>query len=203
MKMGLADIGFDDIEWDVQGPKKFLDIGCATGMLLAHMKERGWEEQGVEVCEPSARFGREARRLQILTSTLEDAAFDRDTFHVIHCSHLIEHLEDPGSFFKEVHRVLKPGGYLILTTPNISGLQARLKRGGWRSAIADHLYLFSPATLRLYLREHHLEPLRWKTWGGIPKGEAPESIKKIVDRLVKVLGWGDVMICCARKATAT
>jgi len=202
MKMGLADIGFPVLEKEFAGKRWFLDVGCATGLLLSYVKERGWSEQGVEVCEPSVRYGSEVRGLAIHNGTLEDAGFMKDSFHVVHCSHLIEHVEDPHSFFREVYRVLHPGGYFIVTTPNCEGMQAKLKKAEWRSAIADHLYLFSRTTLNRYLLKNDFVPIRWKTWGGIPRGEAPAPVKRVVDSLAKLLGFGDVMICLARKKSS-
>ena len=54
MKLGLRDIRLNKYyNGDVKN-KRFLDIGCATGLLLNHMKSNGWETKGVEICRPSA-----------------------------------------------------------------------------------------------------------------------------------------------------
>ena len=155
----------------------------------------------MEVCAPSVRYGTDVRKVRIHHGTLESAGFRAETFQVVHCSHLVEHLEDPLSFFREVYRILQPGGYFIVTTPNIGGMQARLKKADWRSAIADHLYLFSRATLKNYFGRSGFTLHRWKTWGGIPRGQAPAPVKSMADSLAKLLGWGDVMICLAQKTS--
>jgi len=72
-------------------------------------------------------------------------------------------------------------------------------RENWRSAIADHMVLFSRKTLNLLLQKHGFHVERSKTWGGIPMGMAPGWIKNIADRLAKRAGWGDVMVVRARK----
>lgn len=200
MEKGLADVGLDSIESSLSGEKRFVDIGCATGMLIAAMKERGWIEKGVEICRASVEYGRETRGVDIFEGILENAGIESDSIDVVHCSHLIEHLNDPLGFVLEAKRILKPGGHFIVTTPNVMGLQARLFRTEWRSMIADHLYLFSVSTLKALLRKAGFEILAHKTWGGLAIGTAPTWLKRPVDRLAKAWGFGDVVIVLARKS---
>ncbi|MEW5815509.1 MAG: class I SAM-dependent methyltransferase [Spirochaetota bacterium] len=194
MLLGLKDIHFDLIESSLPSPRKFLDIGCATGKLLHHMKARGWEEQGVEICQPSVLYGIKQRNVKIFFGDLMEARFPEGLFQVVHCSHLIEHVTNPKDFFLEVKRILAPAGYFIITTPNIDGFQAKLFGSAWRSAIADHLFLFSRKTLMHLLNSTGFEVVRWKTWGGLAAGTAPVFLKKAADRLAKRIGFGDVMI---------
>lgn len=198
MLLGLRDIRFDLIEARMPF-RRFLDVGCATGLLIERLGSLGWETEGVELCAASAEYGRTRRGLSIHTGTLDGVRFPDARFSCVHASHLIEHLNDPAAFLHEVNRVLAPGGFLILVTPNIAGLQARMFGAEWRSAIADHLYLFSPRTLGRLLENAAFEVLRVRTWGGIATGLAPAWIKRPVDRLAKRLGFGDVMILLARK----
>ena len=194
MKLGLRDIGFDDLFQMESGRKRFLDIGCATGLLLNHMKKKGWDCYGVEICRESAEYGMENFGLDIFTGTLEEAAFPNCFFDAIHFSHLIEHVPDPIGLLIEVKRILKPEGYIVLTTPNVAGLQARVAGMNWRSAIPDHVYLFSKKTMRRLLRKTGFEILKQVSWGGIPAGKRPDFIKKPVDRLAKLFNFGDVML---------
>ena len=198
MMKTFDDIDFDAIEKTLPGERAFLDVGCATGMLLEAMKHRGWQEHGVEVCVPAAEYGREVRGCDIFVGTLEQAGFEPSLFDVVHCSHLIEHLTDPSSFVNEVRRALNPNGHFLVTTPNVSGMQARIFGSRWRSAIADHMVLFSKSTLRRLLEDHGFEVLKIVTWGGLGKGTAPRRLKMAADALAKPLGFGDVMAILAR-----
>lgn len=199
MKLGLKDIGFDEIEAQLLGEKSFLDIGCATGMLIADMKKRGWRVRGVEICRPAAEYGVRERGVDIFIGIFEEANFGGNSFDVIHASHLIEHLTDPAGFLDEVMRTLKPGGWFIVATPNVSGFQAHLFQERWRSAIADHTYLFSKATLSRLLRNRGFQIEQVKTWGGLAVGAGPSWVKRIADPLAKKTGLGDVMILRCRK----
>ena len=200
MDLGLKDIGFYEIESRLLSEKipdneapLFLDIGCATGKLIFNMKKRGWAVKGVEVCEPAARYGIKQHGLDIHIGTLETAVIADSSVDVIHCSHLIEHLVAPEKFVEEAARILKPGGLFIIVTPDISGFQARLFKSQWRSAIADHMYLFSKKTLSGMLKNYGFSILKSVSWGGLAVGTAPAIIKKIADKLVKRLGTGDVI----------
>ncbi|MCL2410702.1 MAG: class I SAM-dependent methyltransferase [Treponema sp.] len=176
-----------------------LDIGCATGSLLASLHERKWRVTGVEI-SPCADYAKKVRNLDVRSEKLEDNNFPDKSFDVVLASHLIEHLNDPKTFLAEIHRILKDEGYCFITTPNISGFQARLFKNRWRSAIFDHLYLFSAVTLKKLLRNTGFKIESIHTWGGLAAGSAPKWLKKSADFLVKYFGCGDVMIVRAKKS---
>jgi 2-polyprenyl-3-methyl-5-hydroxy-6-metoxy-1,4-benzoquinol methylase len=200
MKLALGDVRFFELTEALPPGKQFLDIGCATGMLLEYLTETGgWEARGVEVCEAAVRYGREKRGLRIFHGTLAEASFPAASFDVVHASHVIEHVTDPSAFFHEIYRIVKPGGRFVVTTPNASGLQSRLFGNTWRSAIADHMYLFTKKTLAGYLSLAGFTVFRKKTWGGIAKGLAGPGVKKMIDTFAKISGCGDVMVFLGEK----
>ena len=200
--LALKDAGFERLERELFrqacAAPAALDIGCATGALLHRLKQRGWRVRGVEI-SPSAEYARNARALDVRSLPLEQNNFPSGSFDVVLASHLIEHLNDPALFVRETFRILKPGGRLYITTPNIAGFQARVFGSAWRSAIFDHLYLFSVKTLRALLSRAGFRIERVRTWGGLAAGTAPLWLKKCADTAVKWLGQGDVMIVRARK----
>jgi len=202
-KLALADAGFDSIEKQLfarEGAEKprILDVGCATGAVLEDLKNRGWQAVGVEI-SPSADYAREKRGLDVYGISLEKCNFSPGIFDVILASHLLEHLNSPELFLREAMRLLRPGGYLIVTTPNIDSFQARLFGSRWRSAIFDHLYLFSKKTITAMLVQLGFTVEKISTWGGLAAGTAPVPLKRLADKLVKFLGLGDVMVVRAGK----
>jgi SAM-dependent methyltransferase len=198
--LALEDAGFSELETKLKPGEspKVLDAGCATGALLAVLQSRGWETTGVEI-SPAADYARRERGLDVRSLPLEENKFPPGYFDLVLASHLIEHLNDPGGFVREACRICKPGAYLLITTPNIAGFQARLFGSRWRSAIFDHLYLFSVKTLSRLLRDRGFVPEKTITWGGLAAGTAPAPLKAAADRWAKRLGWGDVMLIRARK----
>ena len=202
--LALADLGLDEAARGIfdraaaEGRKpRALDVGCATGALLWALREKGWEPQGVEISSAQATYGERRHSLPIFAGSLESAAFPTGAFDLVHASHLIEHLNDPAAFLDEAARVLAPGGILALTTPNADGLQARLLGAEWRSAINDHLYLFSRRSLAALLESRGFELRAAVTWGGWARGLRPAFIKAPLDRLAKRFGFGDVVAILA------
>lgn len=198
--LALEDAGFSELEKKEKqrGKPRVLDVGCATGALLAVLRSRGWDTAGVEI-SPSADYARRERGLDVKSLPLEKNKFPSGSFDLILASHLIEHLNDPAGFVREACRICAPGGHLLVTTPNIAGFQARLFRSRWRSAIFDHLYLFSVKTLSRLLRDRGFIPEKVITWGGLAAGSVPAPLKAAADRWAKRFGWGDVMLIRAAK----
>ena len=201
-ELALNDAGFDKLEEKISKNARYkhsiLDIGCATGALLANLRERGWSVKGVEI-SPCAQYAIKERKLDVRNIPLEECKFPDESFDVVLASHLIEHLNNPKSFLNETYRILKPNGYCFITTPNISGFQAHLFGSNWRSAIFDHLYLFSKRTLSKMMKNAGFKIESIHTWGGLAAGVAPGWLKGAADKLAKVFGCGDVMIVRARK----
>lgn len=193
MELGLNDIGFDSLFADPAG-KRVLDIGCATGLLLKSLKAKGWETKGVEICGLSARYGIQHFGLDIFIGTLDQARFPDCCFDVVHLSHLIEHVPNPKGLLLEVGRILKPDGHVVLTTPNIDGVQGKVSGKSWRSAIPEHIFLFSKRTMRRLLELTRFRVIKQVSWGGIPAGKRADMIKKPADRLAKLFNVGDVML---------
>jgi SAM-dependent methyltransferase len=204
--LALGDLGLEGLSRPLfersraagRGPRA-LDVGCATGALLAALRDRGWEPQGVEISAAQAAYGEARHSLPIFAGTLEAASFPSGSFELVHASHLIEHLNEPGSFIDEAARLLAPGGLLVLTTPNAASLQAWLKGKDWRSAIYDHLYLFSRRSLIALVESRGFSVLRRVTWGGWARGLRPAFVKRPLDRLAKLLGFGDVVAILATR----
>jgi 2-polyprenyl-3-methyl-5-hydroxy-6-metoxy-1,4-benzoquinol methylase len=198
MQLGLKDAGFDEWETDYQNKGPVLDIGCATGALIHWLGQRGWSAEGLEICSSSAAQARSEGQT-VYEVPLEKAGLVSSKYSFIHSSHVIEHLNDPRGFVKEVSRLLRKGGYFLCVTPNTRSLQAKWKKEKWRSAIADHLVLFSAPQLRTLLEEEGFQIKTWKTWGGAPAGTLPTRIKQVVDRAAKKGNWGDVVMFLAEK----
>ena len=95
---------------------------------------------------------------------------------------------------KEIRRILKPDGHIIVTTPNVAGSHAVFAGDSWRSLIPDHIYLFSQRTLRKLLEHTGYGVVKQVSWGGIPAGRRAGWLKKPADRLAKLFNVGDVML---------
>jgi len=131
-----------------------LDIGCGNGRFLKSMRELGWQVQGVEFNKKSV----EQCRNDFLTvhhGDLSSAEFAQASFDVITLRHVIEHIPTPNELMAELARILKPGGRLIIETPNFASVGWSWFSTKWYAAgIPYHLMLFSPKSLQLLAEKH-------------------------------------------------
>jgi len=196
----LAEAGLSPSDAATPGARRraVVEVGCATGALLSAFSDAGWEARGVEVGAAMAAYARDTFGLDVFAGTVEEASLLPRHYDAAVATHLIEHLNDPRAFLGAVRRALRPEGSMYLVTPNVESLQGRLLGERWRSAIRDHLYLFSVRSLKALLRSEGFVPEYVGTWGGWPAGMRPAWLMRPLAALAKRLGLGDVMVVRAR-----
>jgi 2-polyprenyl-3-methyl-5-hydroxy-6-metoxy-1,4-benzoquinol methylase len=144
-------------------PGILLEVGCGNGAFLARMRSRGWKVQGVEVDPTAAKIAKETFQLHVCVGTLEEANFASASFDKVTMNHVIEHVSDPTGLLRGCHRVLKPGGELIVATPNINGIGHRRFKQNWRDLEPPrHLHLFSQSSLERIAHQASFRTVR--TW---------------------------------------
>ena len=162
------------IMWlNAQPNGELLDVGCGNGSFLAGMKKLGWNVSGVEPDANAAKIAMDRLAVSIAVGTLEKANFSDNSFDAITAHHVIEHMHDPIGFLRESLRLLKPGGKLVVTSPNVASWGHRVFRMSWRELdVPRHLHIFSPQTIRICAEEvgFTVETLRttarstWEIW---------------------------------------
>jgi len=155
----------DNIE--VTGKRgRLLDVGCATGEFLVAAKGRGWDTYGVETSPIAAEQARRTTGGSIHTGTLDTVPYQDGYFDAVTLWDVIEHLQSPRNYMEQASRLLKRGGLLGITTPNIRSLAYRLLGREWEAiGPNDHLYYFSPRTLARLLADNGFAVHVMVTWG--------------------------------------
>jgi SAM-dependent methyltransferase len=95
---------------------RVLDAGCGSGRTLQELVRYGAVE-GVELNEDAAKMAGERGDGEVKVGRLEDLPWAQDTFDLIVCLDVIEHTPDDGLTLRELRRVCKPGGWLLVTVP--------------------------------------------------------------------------------------
>ena len=127
---------------------RLLDVGCGSGGWLVDMKNLGWKVEGVDF-DPKAVEAAGAMGIKITIGNVEDQGYPAASFDAITLSHVIEHVPDPIGTILECARLLKPGGRLILYTPNASSWCHYYFKGDWRGLEPPrHLHIFSFTSMR-------------------------------------------------------
>jgi SAM-dependent methyltransferase len=103
--------------------KHVVDVGCGAGALLGIASSRGAIVCGLEISEDIARAARIKYGVLVTVGTLENNDLIDGSFDLLLLSEVIEHLPDPIRALREAHRILKPGGFVFITTPNTGCVQ--------------------------------------------------------------------------------
>ena len=150
----LRDDAAARIFWLESLPKgRLLEVGFGNGATLARLKSVGWSVTGVEFDPVSVELAK-SRNLDVRLGSLAECNFNDRSFDAVVASHLIEHLPNPRFYLVECARILKPGGKLVLTTPNVTSFGHRLFGSNWRGLEPPrHLQIFGPKSLKKIAQE--------------------------------------------------
>ncbi len=129
---------------------KILDIGCGTGYFANIMKSYGWDVTGIEPNIKAREFGKNQFGLNIIDPS-EIKALPEGSFDVVTMWHVMEHFQDPYTYYRDILRFMKPGGICITALPNCNSFDAEYYGKHWAAwDVPRHLWHFSPATYNFF-----------------------------------------------------
>lgn len=99
--------------------KKFLDVGCGLGFFASKAGKLGADVYGIDIGERLINISRKRYpKGKFSVASAARLPFKDNSFDLILCTEVIEHVNNQNKALSEIFRVLKKGGYLVLTTPN-------------------------------------------------------------------------------------
>ncbi|MFH2053146.1 MAG: class I SAM-dependent methyltransferase [bacterium] len=161
----------DLIEKHITERGPLLDVGCSLGLFLGHAKQRGWEASGVEINAHTVEQAQLRCGATVHHGNLETVTLASGSQLVVTFLDTLEHVLDPRSDLEKAHELLRPGGIVMVTAPNIDGLLPRSTYrllaqpfGVWdHPSPPAHLFDFSVKTLTMMLQKAGFEPVLAKT----------------------------------------
>ena len=203
----------------MQAKGRLLDVGCSYGAFLELAAEAGWEPVGVELSGKGCGYARRHRDLDVFHGTLEAASFPSGSVQAVTLWDVIEHLARPLETAREAHRILAPGGTLMLFTINQRSLISRVGDFLFRASARQwqrplvllydihHNYFFDPRTITELLERAGFRAVEidWMDadidrWQNVPIPPLLAFGSRILDRVARVIGRPYRMIVYARKA---
>jgi SAM-dependent methyltransferase len=192
------------------------DVGCAYGFLLVAARNLGYVPRGIEISEAAAAYARRTYELDVLTGSIEDARLGAESLDVVTLADVIEHLTAPAAVIDRIHGLLKPGGRLLILTPDLESLAARALGRHWWALLDDHYFYFSRYTLPRFLARHGFAVESLRSFGrAFPVhhwvyklSQYSRGAHRAVDAAVRAVGLanvevplnlGDQMACVARR----
>jgi len=142
---------------------RILDVGCATGFFLTLVEAEGGEAHGVEISPYAAGEARKRWGGRVREGTLVEAGYSSEYFFAVFMSDLIEHVLRPADLLEETFRILEPGGWVVVCTPDFGGLSARLLGKHWFHKKQEHILYFTRASLRKALAMAGFQDIRMET----------------------------------------
>lgn len=144
---------------DMETVRDFLDVGAGYGFLLKELQDRkGLQAVGVELSEQEANYGLKHLHVDIKNGLLSEADIVPNSFDVVACFEVIEHVPKPTEFIKELLKYLKPNGQLLIMTDNFESNVAKDLGAGFPKWIPhSHISHFGPGTLEKLLQDSGLE----------------------------------------------
>lgn len=134
---------------------KLLDVGCGVGALVAVARKKGWDAVGMDPSEKAKELSKKVLDMEIINSYLADSCFDPESFDVVVLLAVLEHAFDPLSIMEQVGKILKPGGRVIFSTPNLDNLPYHLmgNKEEYSWFVKEHINHFTIKTHRTLLEK--------------------------------------------------
>lgn len=158
---------------------RLLDVGAGAGMLVEQALSLGFGAQGIEPSEWMAMQA-EKRGLPVIAGVLPDQRVE-GPYQAITLLDVIEHVVDPSALLTEIHMLLEDGGYLLLTTPDVSSFAARVFGKRWWHFRVAHISYFSLRTINLLLERCGFEVVHVKRTGWY------FELSYLLERLIKFI----------------
>lgn len=136
---------------------KALDIGCGVGDFLHQMEQNGWECTGVEPSEDAKSIARKRVKGKIV-STGDLESFPNETFDLITMWHVLEHVDDLKWQLRQLQRLVKPKGRVVIALPNYKSYDGQFYNAYWAAYdVPRHLNHFNKETLAKIFNSNGLE----------------------------------------------
>jgi 2-polyprenyl-3-methyl-5-hydroxy-6-metoxy-1,4-benzoquinol methylase len=130
-----------------------LDIAAGAGRFLERFAERGFSCHATEFSEPMCQF-LEDKGIRTFRGGLFPEGAEPGSYDIVVFTEIIEHINNPIPVLHNIHRLLRPGGALYITTPNFSSLERRLLKSDWGMICwPEHITYWTSRHLHRALRE--------------------------------------------------
>jgi 2-polyprenyl-3-methyl-5-hydroxy-6-metoxy-1,4-benzoquinol methylase len=178
-----------------------LEIGCAGGTFLDRASKMGYQVEGVELSQSMSQKASDIYGVQVRQGDFEELQFMDESFDIVCMFDVFEHFREPGKALEKIHRMLKPGGIVVIDVPttknalpfklsvNLLNIAKKTRR---ISSPPYHLYEYLPATLQGFLSRAKFEQCELQKYSTPPRKylsqDGPKT-KKVLVSLIRYLNY--------------
>ncbi|HRE41762.1 MAG TPA: class I SAM-dependent methyltransferase [Ignavibacteria bacterium] len=195
--------------------KRILDVGAGIGLMVNEAKKIGLDALGIEPSKWLVNQAKEIFNLEIIEGIVPDEKLKNEKFDIIYAVDVIEHLETPVQFLKDLSLMLNENGLLVIATPDCDSFIAnKMKEKWWHFRLA-HIGYFNHKSMSLAVKNAGLKLIKYEkqVWylpfgylyqrlsNYLPIGFMTPLVKKFkkVDNFPVRLKLGDSMIAFIKK----
>ena len=187
---------------------RFLEVGCGLGVFLSLARDAGFKTLGVDL-SPTAVAWCRSQGMEAMLGGFPGADLPENSFDVVSAMQVIEHSPTPRDFVRELVRLARPGGWVVISTERIRTSESRYLRLAARlrgrtpsfQTASEHTVLIEPDNARRLLEEAGCEEFRTVSYVHRPEGESLHwrMWKGTFRTLDRWLGLGECHLSIARK----
>jgi 2-polyprenyl-3-methyl-5-hydroxy-6-metoxy-1,4-benzoquinol methylase len=146
--------------------RTFLDIGAGTGLMVSEARARGLDAHGIEPSQWCVATAAASNHIELFQGTTTEWIGRLPRYDVVTLVDVIEHTTDPIGMLRDATALLKPGGALLVVTPDVGSMAARMMGRWWWHYRVAHVGYFNRASMRRAMREVglRLELDTFATW---------------------------------------
>lgn len=206
---GIHAVLVKSIERIVPSGSAVLDLACGAGALTLRLKAAGYSMTACDLIPDKPQFGGE---IPLIAADLNQdfARLFPEKYSCVVASEIIEHLENPRHFLREIHKLLEPGGFVVVTTPNIDSPVSRAMalRTGYDRWFAPndweesgHITPMSRISLERAMRECGFQVTEYRSLGGghrVPDWRSVNVLAALLKPLCDPLLREQVLMMCGR-----
>ncbi len=159
IKKRILDRELSAIKKRLPAGAKILEIGTGSGEDLAYLRDiGGYIVEGSDVSEHAVNTGKKEFNLDLKQGAIEDLNYPEGFYDLVRLKFVISHVAGPMRFLKEVNRVLKSQGWVLMWVPNFESWSQKIFKSRWLGGEPPrHLYDFSGQTISNYLEKTGFE----------------------------------------------
>lgn len=146
---------------------KLLDVGCGTGYFLKYLQESSsaWDAVGVEPNVTLRQLASNDNIVKVVKGNLTSIPFEDSSFDVVTCLDVLEHSVSLNKNVKELYRVIRKDGILVIQAPNYQSFMAKLTGSKWDWwSPPDHVLHFTPGFIAKYLSDNNFKVIKSFTY---------------------------------------
>lgn len=146
-----------------------IDIGAGDGFFAEQARLKSWNSYATEFDDKSVALCLE-KGVVVHKGKLDVNNYEKDFFDIIFSSEVLEHINNPVEEIKGFHTILRPGGLVYLTTPNLNSISHKILKNKWNIFhYPEHISYYSPKTIEKLFNDNGFKKLGIETTGFSPQ----------------------------------